>query len=740
MKDISFYDEHRLAIIPLLPKSKKPILDEWPTRTPDDNDVNEFHSDSNIGVVLGEASTGIVDIDLDTLTAIELAPFFLPETGQMFGRKTAPNSHWIYRIKGDVGRRKAFTLNGKMFAEYRGNGCYTVFPDSTHDKTDEKIEWSKCEEPAVVSREELIFAIRKMAITAAVLPHYSDGTRHDLTNALSGTLLFHDMAIDDIKHIVQMLCDVTNDEEATDRINCVDTTAQRKSANQSVTGEEQLRELIGNDTVTSIIGYLGGRQHRSSTVASVASSQTSANIFSDDEMNDMGVAKRFAHKMRSQVAYVTELGAFHTYNGCIWQSDNGVQILNNFDSFIDETLRQLRNDGTIDHKIVNQQVTFLLKYRNRKRCEDAIALAKSRLAIPLSKLDANNDLIAVKNGILNLRTGTFLDIDPKYYITRQLNVDFDPSARCPTFEAFLNTTFEGDDDLISYVRAIFGYSLTPCTSRQEMYVLHGIGANGKSTLINAIRHILGDYSASLMRETLFDKTNNNTNADLARMISVRMAVVQEAESNLRLNAPRVKELTGGDTISVAPKFKNPFDLTPTFKMFVLCNQRPALNAHDTALLRRIKLLPFNHVVKRSERDSSLEQKLRAEASGILNWLLLGAKDYFDGNIRVPAKVNSATHQYINDNDSISGFLKDETINDSGSSVTVGELYESYVEYCTDECLKFEKKGDFGRIMKQRGFDQSRTKSDRIWMGLRMKTDGDDQNLFRSSSTKHLVVA
>ena len=89
-----------------------------------------------------------------------------------------------------------------------------------------------------------------------------------------------------------------------------------------------------------------------------------------------------------------------------------------FDSFIAETLAQLRNDGTINHKTVNQQVTFLLKYRNRKQCDDAIALAKSRPVLPLSRLDANLDLIAVKNGILNLRTGEFLDFDPKYYITR----------------------------------------------------------------------------------------------------------------------------------------------------------------------------------------------------------------------------------------------------------------------------------------------------------------------------------
>ncbi len=114
--------------------------------------------------------------------------------------------------------------------------------------------------PAVASRDELIGGLKKMAIIAAVMPNYKKGSRNNVVNALTGALLFYGMAINDIKHIVGVLCDVTNDEEATDRIKCVETTAQRKSANQSVTGEEQLRELIGNDAVASIIGYLGGQK------------------------------------------------------------------------------------------------------------------------------------------------------------------------------------------------------------------------------------------------------------------------------------------------------------------------------------------------------------------------------------------------------------------------------------------------------------------------------------------------
>ncbi|MFT7574336.1 MAG: putative DNA primase/helicase [Alphaproteobacteria bacterium] len=357
----------------------------------------------------------------------------------------------------------------------------------------------------------------------------------------------------------------------------------------------------------------------------------------------------------------------------------------------------------------------------------------------MSKLDANPDLMAVKNGVLNLRTGELSDFNLGHYITRQLDVEHDLTAKCPLFEKFLQTTFDGDADLISYVQGILGYSMTPYVSRQEMYIFWGSAANGKSTLMNVIRDILGGYSVSLMRETLFDKVGNNTSPDLARLVSVRMAVVQEAESRQRLNAPRIKELTGGDTISVAQKFKNPFDLKPVCKIFMLCNQRPGMNASDEGLKRRLRLIPFENVVPPDQRDPDLEQKLNAEASGILNWLLEGVQAYYNKGIRVPEKVAEATKQYIQDNDSVSGFLDDEIIKDPNATIPVADLYEAYEQYCIDESLRAETKGGFGKNLTNLGFERTRKNSVRLWKNLRIKTNEDDMNRFACSSFRENVV-
>ena len=143
-------------------------------------------------------------------------------------------------------------------------------------------------------------------------------------------------------------------------------------------------------------------------------------------------------------------------------------------------------------------------------------------------------------------------------------------------------------------------------------------------------------------------------------------------------------------------------------------------------LRRIKLIPFDHVVPKEDRDRNLEQKLKAEASGVLNWLLVGARAHHNGEIRVPHKVVAATDQYLHDNDSVRGFLKDETTRDPNDSVPAGDLYDAYVRYCEDEFLILEKKGTFGKIIEKMGFERTRTNTTREWKGLRFKTDEDNR--------------
>ena len=320
---------------------------------------------------------------------------------------------------------------------------------------------------------------------------------------------------------------------------------------------------------------------------------------------------------------------------------------------------------------------------------------------------------------MSLTDGELIPLKPEHFVTKSLTVTYDPSADCPNFKKVLSDAFGGDDDLIKYVQGISGYWLTPDANRQELYILHGSGANGKSTLLNAINHVLGPYAGSLMSDTIFEGSTGQHNSDLASMKDYRLAVVHEAESKFRLNAARLKQITGEDSVKVRALYKDPTVFVPKFKVVIVCNKRPNLDAYDDALKRRIKLIPFDYVVPPDKRDPKLGDKLKAEASGILNFMLAGAQMHYRGEIREPAAVREATRNYLHDQDLVSSFLKDATLGTPGATVAKGTLYDAYQNYCTDEAMPAVSKGEFGTILKTLGYLDTRSGEERQWKGLRL---------------------
>jgi putative DNA primase/helicase len=331
-----------------------------------------------------------------------------------------------------------------------------------------------------------------------------------------------------------------------------------------------------------------------------------------------------------------------------------------------------------------------------------------------------DDIIAVPNGLLNLREGVLKPCRPEDYITRRLDIHYDPLADCPVFRRVLSDAFDGDEALINYFTGLIGYWLTGFTDRQECYVLHGEGANGKSTIINAINHVLDGYAETLMAETIFETQRGAHSSDLASMRGKRLGVVHEAESRFRLNAPLIKQITGGDLIKTRALYCNPVSFRPKFKITILCNKRPDLDAHDGALKRRIKLIPFEKVIPRESRDPKLGEKLRNEAPGILNLMVQGAQRYFRDEILEPEAVRKATRSYFGDKDSVSSFLKEATIRKPGATISKGDLYESYSAYCAEEAMVAVSKGEFGGVLKKTGYEDTRTGTERRWRGIKLR--------------------
>jgi putative DNA primase/helicase len=170
------------VLIPL--KGKVPSPSEWQKLRQSHPDALDPNGSCNIGVVLGDASDGLVDIDIDSVEALPLADFFLPQTEMAFGRKSKLRSHRIYKCT-EPGRTMQWKDDGGVIVELRGNGGQTVFPPSVHP-SGELVEFDKAGAPTTISRHELENAVVELAVATEISPSYHLGNRHDIALALAG--------------------------------------------------------------------------------------------------------------------------------------------------------------------------------------------------------------------------------------------------------------------------------------------------------------------------------------------------------------------------------------------------------------------------------------------------------------------------------------------------------------------------------------------------------------------------
>ena len=247
------------------------------------------------------------------------------------------------------------------------------------------------------------------------------------------------------------------------------------------------------------------------------------------------------------------------------------------------------------------------------RREAMLTLARSESPIPITPdvLDKNRLILNCPNGTLDLRTGKLYPHRREDFLTKVCPVAYDPDAACSMWDATLARVLNHDDDLIQFVQRFAGYSLTGDVSEQILCIWHGAGANGKSTILNALMEVLGaDYAMKAGADLLLAKRDSDHPTALTDLHGKRLAVCIETDDGRRLAESLVKELTGGDPIRTRRIRENFWQFMPTHKIVLACNHRPVVRGTDHAIWRRLKLVPFNVVIPADERDKQLSAKLR----------------------------------------------------------------------------------------------------------------------------------
>jgi putative DNA primase/helicase len=424
------------------------------------------------------------------------------------------------------------------------------------------------------------------------------------------------------------------------------------------------------------------------------------------QRTDLGNAKLFAAEHGERFRYVVPRRLWLAWDGSRWRPDADEAAMRAAKATAETMLRSAA--ATEDTEQRRADVRHALASQAEPALRRMLVLASSEEGIATipERLDAHPYLLTVANGTLDLRTGALRAHDPADLISLGSEIAYDPDAACPRWERFLDEVFDGDAELVAFIQRSIGYSLTGDTSERVLLVCHGGGKNGKTTLLEVIKALLGGLAETAAFDTFARvRADRGPRNDLARLHRARVVTAAESGEGRRLDEATVKQLTGGDTIAARFLHQEFFAFRPAFKIWLATNHRPKVDGGDDAVWDRIRLIPFN-VNFRGREDRALAAALDAELPGILAWAVRGCLDWQrDGLGEAPA-VSAATSEYRAEEDVLGAFLADRCVLDASASTNPDELRAAYEAYCHELGEKPATAVALGKRLAQRAIHRS----------------------------------
>jgi putative DNA primase/helicase len=450
-------------------------------------------------------------------------------------------------------------------------------------------------------------------------------------------------------------------------------------------------------------------------------------------LTELGNAERIAYEYGHVIKYVSDMG-WLIWDGKRWKLDTKKEI----ERITAKVLRSL-------YKSEDETETKWARMCERRN----IRMNSIKDLMPLvpgerDDFDRHKYLFNVENGIVDLKTGKLLPHDREKKLTKITNVEFDENAKSPTWLVFLEQIFKGDKELVDYMQRLVGYSLTGDISEQSMYFLVGGGSNGKSTFVNTIKKVMGDYGLQTKSDTFIKKKDTGANNDIARLVNSRFVSAVESEEGEKLQESLVKTITGGEPILARFLRQEYFEFLPEFKVFFTTNHKPIIGGVDDGIWRRVKIIPFTLSLKPHERDKKLEEKLSLEMPGILNWAIEGCLKWQQDGLHEPKVVVDATGNYKEEMDILAPFLNeicyiDEPKNEA-VKIEAKELYNVYDNWCFKSGERTLGNRSFYRMLETKGFGKLKGAQNKTYLtGITLKermpvtkgvTENEKNNFFK----------
>ena len=431
------------------------------------------------------------------------------------------------------------------------------------------------------------------------------------------------------------------------------------------------------------------------------------------ETSDDAVALRFTRRYAGRLRYCAEWGQWLGWSGHVWQVDRTYFTLHLMRGICRELMQELSDDP--DGTLTRGQSESLTSRTKAYHCLDLAKSAREH-AMTADRWDADPWLLNTPAGIVDLRTGKTCPHDPALHMTKTTRVS--PGGGCPLWLAFLNQITAGDQELIGYLQRVAGYCLTGLTHEQALFFGYGTGGNGKGTYLNTLTWIMGDYATVATMEAFTETHAERHTTDLAMLRGARLVTAQETKQGQRWDEQKIKALTGGDPITARFMRQDNFTYLPQFKLFIAGNHKPGLRTVDQAIKRRMNLIPFVVRIMGAAVDKGLAEKLKAEAGGILAWMVAGCCQWQETGLRPPEAVLRATESYMEAQDGFSAWVAERCqvagqIVDGKPLATsiwapIGELYRSWQSWCQSAGEHVQSQRAFGDTLEDNGFVRMRS--------------------------------
>ncbi len=681
------YAKKGWAVFPL--NGKTPYRDTrgYKDATTDPREIRKLwkqHPDADVGIAC-DSQHGPIIVDLDGPTGHEfLQELDIPLTREASsGRKMKRHLYFGPAMDSAEVTRRIRPFGKAVQLDILGDGGYVVAPPSVHPDTGRKYRWIHKRSLAPFP-ESLLKALRKAGKTkqqnADPLPKIIDeGQRDNLLASLAGSMRRRNASPDAIY------------------------------AALVAENEARVRPMLPDKDLRRIAKSIGAKEP--GTI--------------EEHLTDLGNARRFIVQHDTMVrAIVRERRPWYIWDDQRWSPDMTGEV----ERMAKTTVRRLYTEA---FKIPDEeQRDAMLKHAAKSesapriRAMMELAATEPELSTVPEQLDANPWLFNVQNGTLNLKTGVLQPHRRENLITKLSPIEYNESARAPRWEQFLKEVMNGDKELVQFLKLAVGYALTGDTREQCLFFCYGQGSNGKSTLLETLRRLFGEYSRQSDFNTFLASRGDGPRNDIARMHGARLITASEADSEKGFDSRIIKLLTGDDTIVARRLYEEHKEFKPQHKLFLAANHKPIVKEQTEGFWRRIRLIPFTVAFTKEQRDKRLASRLLEELPGILNWALEGCADWRKHGLIEPAVVRKATKSYREENDVLGEFLSQSCDLNPKAWTSTPTLYRHFSEWWNETCGVRSQPismGWFGRLLGERpDLRQAKRNHIRGWYGIAMR--------------------